>query len=87
MEERIMYVIQRADGKFYWEHQSSLECCGCCGYGSFDKAHLFSTEKGAKSRIGYGSDGHGCEVKRVKVVLDDKEEINTHFGNFTVWNY
>lgn len=83
MEERIMYVIQRADGKFYWKHQS---ISACYGYDSFDKAHLFSTEKGAKSRIGYGSDGQECTVKRVKVVLDDKEEINTPFGNFTVWN-
>ena len=83
MEERIMYVIQRTDGKFYWKHS---KIGSYYGYDSFDKAHLFSTEKGAKSRIGYGNDGQECTVKRVKVVLDDKEEINTPFGNFTVWN-
>lgn len=42
MKERTMYVIQRADGKFYWKHQS---ISSCYGYDSFDKAHLFSTEK------------------------------------------
>lgn len=68
MKERTMYVIQRADGKFYWKHQS---ISSCYGYDSFDKAHLFSTEKGAKSRIGYGSDGQDCKVKQVKIVLVD----------------
>ncbi len=68
MKERIMYVIQRADGKFYWKHQS---ISSCYGYDSFDKAYLFSTEKGAKLRIGYGSDGQECEVKQVKIVLVD----------------
>ena len=61
-----MYVIQRADGQFYWKHQS---ISSCYGYDSFDKAHLFSTEKGAKSIIGYSSDGQECEVKQVKIVL------------------
>lgn len=83
MEERIMYVIQRADGKFYWKNPK----IGSYGYDSFDKAHLFLSEKGAKSRIGYGNYGQECTVKRVKVALVDKEEINTSFGNFTVWNY
>ena len=68
MEERIMYVIQRADGKFYWKHQS---ISSYYGYDSFDKAHLFLSEKGAKSRIGYGSEGQDCIVKRVKVALVD----------------
>ena len=68
MEERIMYVIQRADGKFYWKHPS---ISSCYGYDSFDKAHLFSTEKRAKSRIGYDSAGQECEVKQVKVTLLD----------------
>lgn len=68
MEERTMYVIQRADGQFYWKHQS---ISSCYGYDSFDKAHLFATEKGAKSRIGYGNDGQECKVKQVKIVLVD----------------
>lgn len=66
MKERTMYVIQRADGQFYWKHQS---ISSYYGYGGFDKAHLFSTEKGAKLRIGYGSDGQECKVKQVKIVL------------------
>jgi len=68
MEERIMYVIQRADGKFYWKHQS---ISSCYGYDSFGKAHLFTTEKGAKLRINHGNDGQECKVKQVKIVLVD----------------
>lgn len=71
MEERIMYAIQRADGQFYWEHKSVSSCRGCYGYGGLDKAHLFSTEKGARLRIGYGSDGQECKIKRVKITLVD----------------
>lgn len=67
MKERTMYVIQRADGQFYWKHQS---ISSYYGYDSFDKAHLFSTEKGAKSRIStLGRDGQECKVKQVKIVL------------------
>lgn len=68
MEERTMYVIQRADGKFYWKHQS---ISSYYRYDSFDKAHLFLSEKGAKLRIGYGSEGQECKVKQVKVILVD----------------
>lgn len=68
MEEKTMYVIQRADGQFYWKHQS---ISSCYGYDSFDKAYLFSTEKGAKSRIGYGNEGQEYKVKQVKVILVD----------------
>lgn len=66
MEERIMYVIQRADGQFYWKHQS---ISSYYGYDSFDKAHLFATEKGAKLRINYGNDGQECKIKQVKITL------------------
>ena len=68
MEERIMYVIQRADGQFYWKHQS---ISSYYGYDSFDKAHLFSTEKGAKSRASHFNDGQEYTVKQVKVTLVD----------------
>lgn len=61
-----MYVIQRADGKFYYKYLS-----GYYRFGSFEEAQLFATEKGAKSRIGYGSEGQECKVKRVKVTLID----------------
>lgn len=67
MEERIMYVIQRADGKFYWKHQS---ISSLYGYDSFDKAHLFATEKGAKTRIRtLGHSGQDCTAKQVKVTF------------------
>ena len=69
MEERIMYVIQRADGQFYWKDQS---ISSYYGYDSFDKAHLFATEKGAKARLKViGRNGQECKVKRVKVTLVD----------------
>lgn len=64
-----MYVIQRADGKFYWKDQS---ISSLYGYDSFDKAHLFATEKGAKTRIRtLGHSGQDCVVKQVKVTLVD----------------
>lgn len=66
MKERIMYVIQRADGKFYWKHRS---ISSCYGYDSFDKANFFYTEKGAKSRISQIVDGQECKVRQVKIVL------------------
>ena len=68
MEERIMYVIQRAGGQFYWEDQS---ISSYYRYDSFDKAHLFSTEKGAKSRASHFNDGQEYVVKQVKVTLLD----------------
>ena len=47
MKERIMYVIQRADGKFYWKDPA----IGFrYGYDSFDKAQLFITEKRRKAK-------------------------------------
>ena len=66
MEERIMYVIQRADGKFYWKHQS---ISSYYGFDSFDKAHLFVTEKDAQSRI--GNDWQEYTVRQVKITLVD----------------
>lgn len=68
MKERTMYVIQRSDGKFYWKDP---KIGSYYGYDSFDKAHLFATEKGAKLRIGYGSEGQECKIKQVKIVLVD----------------
>ena len=66
VEERIMYVIQRADGKFYWKPLP-----GYHGYDSFEKAQLFFSEKGAKSSIRWCDDGQECKVKRVKITLID----------------
>ena len=67
MTERIMYVIQRADGKFYYKYLP-----GYYRFGSFEEAHLFVTENGAKTRISaIGCDEQECKVKQVKVTLAD----------------
>lgn len=67
MEERTMYVIQRDDGKFYYKYLP-----GYYRFGSFEEAHLFSSEKGAKTRIStLGRDGQECKVKQIKVTLVD----------------
>ena len=71
--ERLMYVIQRAEGKFYWKDPTIVFRYG---YDSFDKAHLFATRKGAKLRLGYGSDGQECKVKQVKITLNEEEIDN-----------
>ena len=68
--ERIMYVLQRADDKFYWKNQNTSSSYGYVD--GFDKAFLFSSEKGAKSRMGYGCQGQECEIKQVKVTLINK---------------
>lgn len=70
VKDRIMYVIQRADGKFYWKHPNIGHYYG---YDSFGKAHLFATQKGAKLRLGYGSDGQECKVKQVMITLNEEE--------------
>lgn len=61
-----MYVIQRADGKFYYKPLP-----GYGGYDSFEKAQLFFSERGAKSSIRWCNDGQECKVKQVKIVLVD----------------
>lgn len=63
-----MYVIQRADGKFYWQHQHFHSYYG---YDSFDKAHLFEFKRRAEFKIGECGDEQKCKVKQVKVVLVD----------------
>ncbi len=65
--ERIMYVLQRADGKFYWKNTNTSSSNGY--EDGFDKAFLFATERGARSRMGYGCNGQECKIKKVKVTL------------------
>jgi len=65
--ERIMYVLQRADGKFYWKNQNTSSSYGY--EDGFENAFLFSSLRGAKSRMGYGCEGQECQVKEVKVTL------------------
>lgn len=68
--ERIMYVLQRADGKFYWKNQNTSSSYGY--EDEFEKAFLFSSERGAKSRMGYGCQGQECKIRKVKVTLIDE---------------
>jgi hypothetical protein len=68
--ERIMYVLQRADGKFYWKSQNTSSFYDYRE--GFDNAFLFLTEKGAKSRMGYGCEGQKCKIRKVKVTLIDE---------------
>ena len=68
MEEKIMYVVQRADGKFYWKHPAFDNVDG---YDSFDKAYLFSIKRSAQFIVDYGNEEQECKVKRVKLTLID----------------
>ena len=70
MTAKVMFVIRRSDGKFYYKgHVSSVY-----GYGDFDKAHLFESVAGAKKRLYTApvcDNGKGmtAEVLPVKVTL------------------
>lgn len=59
-----MYVIRRSDGKFYYKgHVSSM-------YGfveDFNKAFLFESERGAKSRLYTAGEGFTAEILPIEV--------------------
>ena len=58
------YVIQRADGQFYYRKNVS----SAWGFTEdFNKASLFESEKGAKSRLDIA--GEGARIRRVVVSL------------------
>lgn len=58
------YVIQRADGQFYYRKSVS----SAWGFTEdFDKASLFESEKGAKSRLDIA--GEGARIRKVAVGL------------------
>ena len=63
-----MYVLQREDGKFYWKNQSTSSSHGW--EDGFDKAFLFSSRRGAESRM-FVSHDMKCEVKEVTVTLEE----------------
>ena len=67
--ERMMYVLQRADGKFYWKNQNTSSSHGW--EEGFENAFLFATEKGAKSRM-YTSHDQECKIRKVKITLIDE---------------
>lgn len=64
------YVIQRADGQFYYRKSVS----SAWGFtDDFNKASLFETEKGAKSRLDIA--GEGAKIRGVVVGLLSDEPV------------
>lgn len=65
------YVIQRADGQFYYRKSMS----SAWGFTEdFDKASLFESEKGAKSRLDIA--GEGARIRKVAVsLLSEPDDI------------
>ena len=71
MATTLKYVLQRADGQFYWKDKSVSSRWGYTE--DFGKAYLFDSEKGAKTRVYTG--GEGVRIRPVFVALADKEPI------------
>ena len=65
------YVLQNADGEFYWKDKSVSSRYGFTE--DFDKAYLFDSEKGAKSRLSIAKEG--ARIRPVIVGLP--EELDT----------
>ena len=65
------YVIQRADGQFYYRKGVS----SAWGFtDDFGRASLFESERGAKSRLDIA--GEGARIRRVSVsLLPDPDDI------------
>ena len=74
-QESIRFVIRRSDGQFYYKgHVSSM-------YGfteDFNKAFLFESERGAKSRLYTAGEGFTAEI--VPVIVAIKPRIVEKFG-------
>jgi hypothetical protein len=49
------YVLQNADGQFYWKDKSVSSLYGFTD--DFGKAYIFDSEKGAKTRLYLAGDG------------------------------
>ena len=62
---RTMYVLQREDGYFYWKGNVSSRHDWVK---EFDKAFLFQTKQGAKSRM-FTSQKMSCEIREVLIQL------------------
>ena len=66
------YVLQRADGQFYYKRNTSSSW----GFtDDFTKAHLFDTEKGARSRQSLPAAGEGAKVRPVIIALMSDEPV------------
>ena len=70
MEVMAKYVLQRADGQFYWKDKSVSSKWGFAE--EFDKAYLFDSEKGAKTRLDIA--GEGARVRKVAITLVPEDE-------------
>jgi len=65
------YVIRNADGECYWKDKSVSSRWGFDR--DFGKAHLFDTEKGAKTRLDIA--GEGAEIVPVLVIIPVNEKV------------
>lgn len=68
--EMTKYVLQNANGQFYWKSKSTSSSWGFTK--DFNKAYIFDSEKGAKSRLDIA--GEGAVILKVTITL---EEIKT----------
>ena len=64
------YVLRNSDGQFYWKDKSVSSRWGFDD--DFNKAYLFDSEKGAKSRLNIA--GEGAEICKVSVRLEPANE-------------
>lgn len=70
MEKTITkYVLQRADGQFYYKKNSTSSSWGFTD--DFGKVYLFDTEKGAKLRQSLPAAGEGAIVRPVTINLPE----------------
>lgn len=71
-QQMTKYVLQRADGQFYYKRNTSSSW----GFtDDFTKAHLFDTEKGARSRQSLPAAGEGAKVRPVIIALMSDETV------------
>ena len=79
MEVMTKYVLQKADGQFYWKDKSVSSKWGFAE--EFDKAYLFDSEKGAKTRLDIA--GEGARVRKVSIWLSPEENDTIYIPS--VW--
>ena len=65
------YVLRNSDGQFYWKDKSVSSRWGFDN--DFNKAYLFDSEKGAKSRLDIA--GEGAEIVPVLVIIPANVEV------------
>lgn len=65
------YVLVNADGQFYWKDKSVSSRWGFTE--DFEKAYLFDSEKGAKSRLSIAKEG--ATVRPVFIGLPEENDV------------